>query len=272
MANSLLVVLGLLAAAQAASSDKRGLCFVPEPNHPEDNKIWVRAGTSLSWYYNYDSRPSPAYSNLSQEQFEFVPMMWGVDANNLNDTRFLDEVRALIDGGTNITHVLGFNEPDGTAGSGGSNIVPEDAAKAWVANFEPLAELGVKLGLPACTGGWDGLPGSNSSSGTAPSSSAPAARRRTARGTSSPCIGTTTSRGCRRTLPSAELLGPMLRSGSPSTHTRIKISPPPSPSTTSPSLSSTPRTTSAGTPTSAPSAPTSPTWAPTPCSSTRPAS
>ncbi|CAI6091612.1 unnamed protein product [Clonostachys chloroleuca] len=158
MVNSLLIAPGLLVAAQAASSDKRGLCFVPEPNHPEDNKIWVRAGTSLSWYYNYDSRPSPAYSNLSQEQFEFVPMMWGVDANNLNDTRFLDEIRALIDGGTNITHVLGFNEPDGTAGSGGSNIVPEDAAKAWVANFEPLAELGVKLGLPACTGGWDGLP------------------------------------------------------------------------------------------------------------------
>jgi hypothetical protein len=39
---------------------------------------------------------------------------------------------------------------------GGSNIEPKKAAQAWIKNFEPLAEMGIKLGLPACTGSPDG--------------------------------------------------------------------------------------------------------------------
>ncbi|KAG6003476.1 hypothetical protein E4U21_002012 [Claviceps maximensis] len=146
-----------LAVLCRANSGKRGLCFTPNANHAEDNKVWVQPGSDLKWYYNYQSLPSPAYSALSQEQFEFVPMMWGVGANP-NDTRFLQDVKKLLDSGTNITHVLGFNEPDGTSDVGGSNVLPANAALAWVANFEPLGKMGVKLGLPACTGGWGSLP------------------------------------------------------------------------------------------------------------------
>lgn len=157
MIKRLLLSTGL--ANATLMSHKRGLCFVPNENHPEDNKIWTQNGSDLTWYYNYGSLPSPAFSSLSQDAFEFVPMMWGVNADNLNDTTFLDDVRNLIDSGTNITHVLGFNEPDAASTSGGgSSIAPADAAVAWVANFEPLAKIGVNLGLPACTGGWDGLP------------------------------------------------------------------------------------------------------------------
>lgn len=156
---SLLSIFALAGMASAAArSDKRGLCFVPNADYPEDNQIWTREGSSITWYYNYQSLPSPAYADLPQEQFEFVPMMWGVNSSSLGDDTFLREVTDMIESGRSITHVLGFNEPDATNAVGGSNIVPQDAARAWVANFEPLAEKGVKLGLPAVTGGWDGLP------------------------------------------------------------------------------------------------------------------
>ena len=152
-------VLSMAGLAMAAKKlDKRGLVFVPNEEFPEDNNIWIQDGSAISWYYNYQSLPSPAFADKSQDEFAFVPMMWGVDANNPEDTTFLNDVKDLIDGGRNITHVLGFNEPDAPNSWGGSDVRPAVAAKAWVANFEPLAELGVKLGLPGCTGGWDSLP------------------------------------------------------------------------------------------------------------------
>lgn len=150
------LVLAFIGLASAA--DKRGLCFVPNPDFPDDNAIWVQSGSDLHWYYNYQALPSPAYADNSQDDFEFVPMMWGV-GSDLNDTGFYDQVKSLIDDdGRNITHVLGFNEPNGNTADGGSDIEPKDAATAWVANFEPLGKMGIKLGLPAMTGGYDGLP------------------------------------------------------------------------------------------------------------------
>ncbi|KAH7324902.1 hypothetical protein B0I35DRAFT_476104 [Stachybotrys elegans] len=154
MASWALIALAALAAAQA--SDKRGLCFTPNPEFPSDNHIWDAPGSRLSWYYNYGPSPSPAYVDRPQDEFEFIPMMWGVGPNP-DDTNFLDTVRGLIDSGTEIRHVLGFNEPNGQFDTGGSEIAPAVAARAWVANFEPLGRMGVKLGLPACTGAPDGL-------------------------------------------------------------------------------------------------------------------
>ncbi|KAK1573617.1 glycosyl hydrolase catalytic core-domain-containing protein [Colletotrichum navitas] len=148
----------LVPLVAATSSSKRGLVFTPNPNWPQDNKIWVQQGSDLTWYYNYQEIPSPAFSSIPQDRFEFVPMMWGVSSNP-EDTTFLTSVQSLInDKGINITHALGFNEPDGPTQYGGSNIAPAIAAKAWVANFIPLQELGVKVGLPACTGAPSGLP------------------------------------------------------------------------------------------------------------------
>ncbi|PHH88801.1 hypothetical protein CDD83_7038 [Cordyceps sp. RAO-2017] len=154
-------LLASLAAASAsgwaASSPKRGLCFTPNGHHPEDNQVWVRSGGDLKWYYNYQSLPSPAYAGLSQEEFEYIPMMWGLGPNP-RDTAFLDQVKKLVEDGRKIKHVLAFNEPDTDSSVGGSNIKPRDAAQAWVANFEPLGKMGIKLGLPACTGGWGSMP------------------------------------------------------------------------------------------------------------------
>ncbi|KAJ1326919.1 glycosyl hydrolase [Microdochium nivale] len=135
------------------SSSKRGLVYVPVgPGHDDDN--WDRPGSSITWYYNYKFEPSPAYADKTQEQFEFVPMLWGPTSG----TEFYDSVTAQIKAGRNITRVLGFNEPDGPAQYGGSNMLPSLAAQVWVKNIEPLAQLGIKLGLPGTTGGWGGVP------------------------------------------------------------------------------------------------------------------
>ncbi|KAI0173124.1 glycoside hydrolase family 128 protein [Hypoxylon sp. FL1284] len=147
-----LVSIAPVAFAQTRSS-KRGLVYVPNDASPEDDKIWVQSGSDLTWYYNYGSTPSAAFNDVPEDRFEFVPMLWGT----VDGTAFLDSVQSLIDGGRNITHVLSFNEPDSQY-NGGSNIEPSAAADLWVKNIEPLAEKGVKLGLPACTGGTEGLP------------------------------------------------------------------------------------------------------------------
>ncbi|KAI1419961.1 glycoside hydrolase family 128 protein [Xylaria sp. FL1777] len=135
-------------------SDKRGLVFVPNKDSPEDNAIWVRNGSDLTWYYNYGPTPAPAFANQQQSDFQFVPMLWG----SIDDTSFRDAVNDLIDDGRNISHVLTFNEPDGSSQSGGSDILPSKAAQVWVDNIIPLKEKGVQVGLPACTGGTGGIP------------------------------------------------------------------------------------------------------------------
>lgn len=152
-----LLVLALAGLSEATRSNKRGLVFTPNSEWPEDNKIWIQKGGDLTWYYNYGSRPSPAFADIPQEQFEFIPMMWGIDKGNPNSTDWLNEVKTVIDSGVKITHAMGFNEPDGKAEWGGSDIDPHRAAIAWVANFEPLGKMGIKLGLPVCTGSPDGL-------------------------------------------------------------------------------------------------------------------
>jgi hypothetical protein len=145
------------ATATFPSSSKRGLVFVPSAKYPQDNQIWVESGSDLTWYYNYGLTPSTAYSsNRSQSEFEFVPMLWGAPTST-SDTAFLTGVKQLISGGTNITHVLTFNEPDGTTSTGGSNVEPTLAATTWIREVEPLRKLGVKTGAPAVTGSQGGI-------------------------------------------------------------------------------------------------------------------
>lgn len=58
----------------------------------------------------------------------------------------------MVRGGRNITHVLGYNEPDGDAKTGGSGIAPAAAAANWISQIEPLRRMGIKVGGPAVTG------------------------------------------------------------------------------------------------------------------------
>jgi hypothetical protein len=142
----LLAASAVSAETTVARSAKRGLVFVPSAKHPSDNQIWVSGTSDLTWYYNYQVQPSPAYSNRTQEEFEFVPMLW------TTSTTFYASIQSLISSGRNITHILTYNEPDGTSSTGGSNIKPAVAAANWISQVEPLRKLGVKVSAPAVTG------------------------------------------------------------------------------------------------------------------------
>ncbi|KAH8164324.1 hypothetical protein CIB48_g3936 [Xylaria polymorpha] len=143
-------------AAAATRSAKRGLIFLPNSNYPQDDSIWLRGGSDLTWYYTYGQTASPQFSNIPQSQLEFVPMRWGLGSNR-DDTSFSQHVTRLMDSGSKIKAVLGFNEPNFPIEWGGSQIAPADAAHAWVVDFVPLQKKGVRLGLPAVSGSPDGL-------------------------------------------------------------------------------------------------------------------
>jgi len=112
----------------------------------------IDGSTDLTWYYNYQVQPSPAYANRTQDEFEFIPMLW-----TTSDT-FLSDIKSLISQqNRNITHVLTYNEPDGTAATGGSNLDPAVAATNWISQVQPLAKMGIQLGAPAVTGSPSGM-------------------------------------------------------------------------------------------------------------------
>ncbi|KAB5540250.1 glycosyl hydrolase catalytic core-domain-containing protein [Coniochaeta sp. 2T2.1] len=157
---SLLATCANISPVAATSSSKRGLCFTPNATTSQDNYIWTRKPSDLTWYYNYGASPSPVYGNLTQDDFEFVPMLWGAPEDS-NDVTFINTVKGLINNGRNITHVMAFNEPDGPTSWGGSDVDPTKAAEVWITNIQPLRDMGLKVGLPACTGGWGGIPWTN---------------------------------------------------------------------------------------------------------------
>lgn len=131
--------------AQYPQSPKRGLVSVSTGN-PGDDQLFIKPNNGLTWYYNYDMTPTPEYTNLTQSDIEFVPMLWG--ASNTTGSSFLHNVTSLISQGRNITHVLSFNEPDVNYTAGGSQVSPELAAASWVLNFDPLRKMGIKVGAP----------------------------------------------------------------------------------------------------------------------------
>jgi hypothetical protein len=143
-----------LSLVSATTSSKRGLCYVPSQKYPGDDSIWTSGSSDLTWYYNYQSTPSSAYT--SDKNLEFVPMLWGASDSDTG-TPFYDAVKSQLDSGANITYVLGFNEPDGTHATGGSALPVDLAAARWKAEIEPLKKLGIKVGAPAVTSapsGW----------------------------------------------------------------------------------------------------------------------
>ncbi|KAH7410429.1 glycosyl hydrolase catalytic core-domain-containing protein [Phaeosphaeria sp. MPI-PUGE-AT-0046c] len=142
------ILIPLLTTAQS-TSPKRGLCHVKENGNPSDDSIWLSGPSNPTWYYNYESQPSSAYT--SSPSLHFVPMLWGASPSDTG-TPFYDTIKAQLDAGANITHVLGFNEPDASMAVGGSNVGTALAAARWKVEIEPLKALGIKVGAPAVTG------------------------------------------------------------------------------------------------------------------------
>ena len=145
----------IAASKGTTASPKRGLIDIATKN-PSDDQIWIRKSSDLTWYYNYQSEPSSAYT--SDASFDFVPMLFGKsDDLSSTATPFLTSVQNQIKAGANITYVLAYNEPDGQASMGGSGIPADTAASVWMRNIAPLRDQGIKVGLPAVTGSPDGL-------------------------------------------------------------------------------------------------------------------
>ncbi|KXL42161.1 MAG: glycoside hydrolase family 128 protein, partial [Acidomyces sp. 'richmondensis'] len=140
------------AFTQSLNSSKRGLCYVATSDSSQDDSIWDDSGSDLNWYYNYAASPTSEFVN---SKLQFVPMLWGTPSSN-TDMTFYDTVKGLIDSGTNISFVLGFNEPD-ECSNGGSCCDAQTAAATWIREIEPLREMGVKLGAPAVTGAPSGF-------------------------------------------------------------------------------------------------------------------
>lgn len=153
----LLLLPVLFTTSFATASSKRGLCYVPNSTTPEDNTIWVQSPTDLTWYYNYGASPSTVFSNLTQDAFAFVPMLWGAPSS-ASDTSFLNTVEGLLQKGMEISHIMTFNEPDFPTKWGGSQVDPALGAQVWIRNVVPLQEMGLKVGLPAMSSSAGGLP------------------------------------------------------------------------------------------------------------------
>jgi hypothetical protein len=145
------VFLTLSYSSQCTASPKRGLIYIGNPKHLNDDSIWTRSGSDLTWYYNYGISPTP---DLSGSSLEYVPQLWGSPSA---PGAFYNAVKSLKDQGANISYVLGFNEPDGPTKTGGSNISPSQAAAWWISEIEPLKNLGIQLGAPATQGNSAGI-------------------------------------------------------------------------------------------------------------------
>ncbi|KZM26234.1 carbohydrate metabolic process [Ascochyta rabiei] len=147
------LVLGLLATTQAQDS-KRGFAFIGD-SHAPDNKLLSSDNSPLAWYYNWS--PYPNTNLIPTGSLEFVPMIHGMDATQ--DGRTESAIRGLD---KSNTHLLSFNEPDGTTGSGGSSISPEDAARAYIDYVVPFRNgskggRNWKISHPSTTGSPSGL-------------------------------------------------------------------------------------------------------------------
>lgn len=79
---------------------KRGLVYVPNSKTTQDDKIWTQKDTPITWYYNYQSKPSSRISS-GATKLQFVPMLWGD-----YDNTFISDVKNLIASGQNITYEL----------------------------------------------------------------------------------------------------------------------------------------------------------------------
>ncbi|KAF1983661.1 glycoside hydrolase family 128 protein [Aulographum hederae CBS 113979] len=142
---SLLSLTALSAPQNTTSSPKRGL--VDTFNHAShDPTLFTAANSTLTWFYNYYYLPT-----IRRTPLTYVPMIHGLSTLSAS----LPAIRSLD---ASVTHLLTFNEPDGSAESGGSNISAPDAAEAYISSILPLRDShGLKISLPATTGSGRGM-------------------------------------------------------------------------------------------------------------------
>lgn len=138
-----------VASQSSTLSSKRGLAYLGD-DHQSDLNLLLSPNSSLDWYYNW----SP--NIVADITLPFVPLLHGLDDASSSDV--LSTINSLP---ASSTHLLTFNEPDGTTSSGGSSISPSDAAKAYINDIVPLRSSSSSrkwnISHPATTGSSTGL-------------------------------------------------------------------------------------------------------------------
>ncbi|KAL1594359.1 hypothetical protein SLS60_010119 [Paraconiothyrium brasiliense] len=132
------------------SDNKRGFAYVGDA-HEADNNLLTSSKTPLKWYYNWAPSPPP---QVPSTNLEFAPLIHGLD--EASSDSISQQLSNLPD---SSTHLLAFNEPDGTTESGGSSISPEDAAKSYIDHIVPFrsGKRKWKISHPSVTGSGHGL-------------------------------------------------------------------------------------------------------------------
>ncbi|KXH51313.1 hypothetical protein CNYM01_05247 [Colletotrichum nymphaeae SA-01] len=136
--------------AQSDLPSKRGLAFQGD-DHSADSQLLTSAKSLISWYYTWSTWPAQALNS----SIAFIPLVHGVD--DASDSGLSSRLNALPE---SSTHLLTFNEPDGTTSSGGSSIDPEDAAKAYIEHIVPFRNSGSRkwnISHPVVTGSPQGI-------------------------------------------------------------------------------------------------------------------
>lgn len=129
-------------------ASKRGLAYLGD-THASDNNLLYSANSAIDWYYNWSPNPIAGIS------LPFVPLIHGLD--DAASSTVMDTIANLP---STSTHLLSFNEPDGTTSSGGSAISPSDAAQAYINDLVPLRTADTRtwnISHPATTGSSAGL-------------------------------------------------------------------------------------------------------------------
>lgn len=138
----------LVASQSSSLASKRGLAYLGD-EHSSDENLLFSANSSIDWYYNWSPNP------VSGVSLPFVPLLHGLsDASSSSELATINSLPA------SSTHLLTFNEPDGTTSSGGSAISPSDAAQAYIDDIVPLRTGSSRtwnISHPATTGSSSGL-------------------------------------------------------------------------------------------------------------------
>lgn len=143
------------AHGQTASTfqSKRGLAYLGD-THTSDENLLLSTNSAIDWYYTWS-----AYPVAGNDALPFVPLIHGLDDAAATTGNLADTLNSLP---ASSTHLLTFNEPDGTTSSGGSAIQPSAAARAYLDDIVPLrtrtsARRSWHISHPATTGSASGL-------------------------------------------------------------------------------------------------------------------
>ncbi|KAK5625174.1 hypothetical protein RRF57_000890 [Xylaria bambusicola] len=149
------MAIGLLATsimAQSDSNPKRGMAYIGgSDSHDADYDLLLSSNSPITWYFTWSpvAAPSDIFPDDAESRIEFVPALPSTD--NLDDN-----IDALDQLPSSSNHLFTFNEPDGSTDSGGSDISPDDAAKAYIKKIVPLRDR-FQISHPSVTGSPRGL-------------------------------------------------------------------------------------------------------------------